>query len=225
MPRSDGVPSQLQRKAISCKICREHQARTTKRHLSMQKVCTIPSPRLGFEHSLTLQTEWFIKARDVARSDTLTIYCSDNFLRYRGNHGRGKRWNDEKYGNFAAVLPTSKSSTDHACGGELAAIAYSPPNGYRVIVLCSDWAQGAGKLIRSPTFGNTRGGRSARGWRYSTLADGSKGDSVASLPPGEGGFGIQIFGLYLSYHLLHELMHTASELQCRPRINHFARLC
>ncbi|KAL8677628.1 MAG: hypothetical protein Q9186_005963 [Xanthomendoza sp. 1 TL-2023] len=132
-------------------------------------------------------------ARDVASANTapdvgLTIHCSDKYLSLidptTGVHRDNTR----------GGVRVATGYSPNACGGKLRAFQYSFGAG-NVIVLCSDWAGGALPASK---------GNSIDSWR-------SQGDlTIESLKK----VGINFFERYLSYKILHELMHCASGSQC-----------
>jgi hypothetical protein len=87
--------------------------------------------------------------------------------------------------------PQGVTLTDNACGGQIAAFAYSSP-GQEVVVLCSDSPKGA--LI-------TNAGVTLDQWRQE--ADLRTFAIVQDK-------GVDFLGMYLSTKILHELMHVAA---------------
>ncbi|KAL8798754.1 MAG: hypothetical protein Q9182_006415 [Xanthomendoza sp. 2 TL-2023] len=140
-------------------------------------------------NALSLARQWLGAARDVASANTapdvgLTIHCSDKYLNLIDASTGVYR------DNTRGGVRVQTGYQPNACGGKLRAFQYSFGAG-NVIVLCSDWAGGA----IPASIGN-----SIEGWR-------SQGDlTIEPLKK----VGINFFERYLSYKILHELMHCAS---------------
>ncbi|KAL8812593.1 MAG: hypothetical protein Q9223_007252, partial [Gallowayella weberi] len=143
-------------------------------------------------NALGLARQWLGAARDVASANTapnvgLTIHCSDKYLTLIDASTGVYR--DNTRGGVRVATGYQRN----ACGGRLRAFQYSFGAG-NVIVLCSDWVGGA----LPASIGN-----SIESWR-------SKGDlTVEPLKK----VGINFFERYLSYKILHELMHCTSGRQ------------
>ncbi|KAI4244111.1 MAG: hypothetical protein L6R40_003095 [Gallowayella cf. fulva] len=142
--------------------------------------------------ALGLTRQWLGAARDVASANTapgvgLVIHCSDKYLSLIDSSTGVYR------DNTRGGVRVQTGYSPNACGGKLRAFQYSFGAG-NVIVLCSDWAGGA----LSASVGN-----SIDSWR-------DRGNlAIDDLK----GVGINFFERYLSYKLLHELMHCASGRQ------------
>ena len=186
----------------------------TKTHSTMPNVRALWDLMSFSSIKLTATTEWFEAARDIGNgADTLTIHCSDDYLKYGGPGGGGQRFFDPNFPGSPAIT-MAQGSTTHACGGALRAFEYNPTAGQHVIVLCSDSANGAlgpGISIK-PTFGETAAKRTSGGWKSFTNAQGE----VVLSPAYAGPLGLDVFADYLSYKILHELMHATGSLQCKP---------
>ena len=128
----------------------------------------------------------------------------------------GQRFFDPNFPSAPAVTMT-QGTAQHACGGALRAFEYNPVAGQHVIVLCSDSDNGAlppGANIR-PTFGETAAARTSGGWKGFQNGQGVMVYSPAYLGP----LGLDIFADYLSYKILHELMHATGSLQCKNELS------
>lgn len=147
--------------------------------------------------------EWLGAARDAA-SGNVVIHCSDNYLSTI-NVVTGVYRDNTRPGTFGAPrvqIPRSNGGgwTSNACGGRLRAFAY-PFEGGKVIVLCSDSNSGALRAPKENSLDNFRTGGAFMAENLSAI-------------------GINIFQQFLSYMILHELMHVADERQCMLTSGH-----
>lgn len=124
----------------------------------------------------------------------LTIHCSDAHLVLTDPANAVYR--DMKLKTRVQVpLVKGTLSGPSACGGNLQGFEYSFPAG-QIIVLCSDGPKAALRMLQA---------NSLESWRA--------GGNLGALPVA-GDKGIDYFESFLSYKILHELMHAASESQC-----------
>lgn len=86
--------------------------------------------------------------------------------------------------------------TGNACGGALRGFEYPGPQG-PVILLCSDSAKGALNAYEQVLLGR---------W--------NEGGNLMDTPVAKGPTGIDFLGRYLSYMMLHEVMHAVDSLFC-----------
>ncbi|KAI4162671.1 MAG: hypothetical protein LQ342_003717 [Letrouitia transgressa] len=146
-------------------------------------------------NALSLARQWFGAARDVASANTapdsgLIIHCTDNYL--TTIDAATGVYRDNTRGSVRVQVARRQGYTNNACGGQLRAFEYSFSGG-NVIVLCSDWEGGA---LPASTD------NSIEGWR-----------TLGNLKSASESTGINIFERYLSYKILHELMHAANDRQ------------
>ncbi|KAI4237904.1 MAG: hypothetical protein LQ349_001504 [Xanthoria aureola] len=147
-------------------------------------------------NALSLARQWFGAARDAAPGN-FVIHCSDSYLStidadtgvYRDNTRPGN------FGGPRVQIPRTKDGewTSNACGGHLRAFVYSFEGG-KVIVLCSDSDSGA---LRAPKWNSLDSFRTGGTFLAENLS----------------AIGINIFQQFLSYMILHELMHVADDRQ------------
>ena len=125
------------------------------------------------------------------------MHCSDTYLT-QIDAATGV-YRDNTRGGVRVQVSRREGYTENACGGQLRAFEYSFSGG-SVIVLCSDWEGGA---LPASTH------NSIESWR-----------TIGNLKDASKSIGINVFEQYLSYKILHELMHAASGTQCtwRPSI-------
>ncbi len=148
---------------------------------------------------MPLLLEWLGKARDTTSTrrppdQGVIIHCSDRHLTTI-DAAQGV-FRDLTPGRGSPRVQVSRGAghTDNACGGQLRAFEYNFDQGH-VIALCSDWDGG---VLRSSNQLSTQK------WR-------TNGDlRLAARAPN----GLNMFETYLSYKILHELMHAANNRQC-----------
>ena len=101
--------------------------------------------------------------------------------------------------------PTSQN----ACAGRLRAFHYFAPGFGDVIILCSDSAKGAINYALNPGSGGDARPIIGR-WRNADL----RTPAAIVNPEDNQQRGLDVFAVYLSYMVLHELMHTNRQCKC-----------
>ncbi|KAI9773683.1 MAG: hypothetical protein M1840_006957 [Geoglossum simile] len=145
---------------------------------------------------------WFVAAGDRMRlptspSDGVVIHCSDSFLTLIDKNNGVYR--DRTRAGARVQVGPRLGAAENACGGVLQAFEYAyysseDSDGGQVIVLCSDSTVGA---LQAPDA-------TMDSWR--TAGNLKEISLVKEL-------GIDFFGRFLSYKILHEMMHAASSTQ------------
>ncbi|KAI9854927.1 MAG: hypothetical protein M1824_006496 [Vezdaea acicularis] len=148
--------------------------------------------------TLAIVNTWFQRATDTAngRSNSkegLIIHCSDAYLNLQ-KLDEGIYVDPTNGARVAVPIKREGNKATNACGNELQAFAYTWLNG-AAIVLCSDGPVGALRNLA---------GNSIESWRTS-------GDLKATSAATDKG--IDYFNSFLSYKILHELMHATSLTQ------------
>ncbi|KAL8741556.1 MAG: hypothetical protein Q9190_005847 [Brigantiaea leucoxantha] len=151
--------------------------------------------------ALSLVRQSLGAARDVASANVppnsgVIIHCTDSYL--TAIDPTTGVYRDNTRGSVRVQVSRRPGYTNNACGGQLRAFEYSFSGG-NVIVLCSDWDGGA---LPASTHNSIEGWRTAGNLKDATVNT-----------------GINVFEQYLSYKILHELMHAANDRQCRLRLD------
>ncbi|KAL8872121.1 MAG: hypothetical protein Q9174_002195 [Haloplaca sp. 1 TL-2023] len=130
---------------------------------------------------------WFNQAAATADSDALLIHCSDTHLRPIEN--------TRFFVDNGNKITTGQQGS--ACGGNLRGFQYGDA-ATKIIVLCSDSSNGAMNAYRAATLNSWNQGGDLR---------------RAAGPSAPSGQGLNFIAAYLSYMVLHELMHAADSRQ------------
>lgn len=131
---------------------------------------------------------WFQKVVAAADNSATLIHCSDAYLKPIGTTGK---FTDNGVG-------VQTGGAGNACGGVLRGFEYTGAQGQAIIVLCSDSPNGAMNAYTGATINI---------WNL-------RGNLMEMTAANPGGLGLNFFADYLSYMVLHELMHAADNLQC-----------
>jgi hypothetical protein len=177
----------------------------TKR-LWISRIVSFPVPSRDLERFLTSAVGQFQRAIDTtgrreAPDRGVVIFCSDDHLTAERPEGPAGLYFDNGEGRQAKIRANSPApGATRPCKDRLRAFAYpfgfqdgSQPGG-TAVVLCSNWAGGA---LRS-----TKDKSEIGSWRTS--------GNLVNYP-----LGIEVVGGYLSYMIIHELMHVADMQQCK----------
>ncbi|MCJ1405819.1 hypothetical protein MMC11_009049 [Xylographa trunciseda] len=177
------------------------------------------APNENDPDTLSFVNEWMTKAATMGGTytasglDNLLIHCADSHLALINVNQRNFRDQTPGFGSAPVQLPfpnvqSSSNTLNTACGGFLNAFAY-PVDGEsfkgNVIVLCSDSIFGA---LKTTTH------NSLDSWR--TTGNLKTASSIAG--PGNAFTGLNIFSKYLSYVIIHEMMHCTSFAQFAGRL-------
>jgi hypothetical protein len=130
----------------------------------------------------------------------LVIHCSDSHL--SNTSPATGLYHDNSDGRRAQVrLPTRTGTAQNACGNVLRAFEYpfTDKNGGtgHAIVLCNDGPRGALNAARHDEITELR----------------TRNIDVRKPPTGT--LGMDLLGSFLTYMLVHEMMHVGGELQCK----------
>ena len=158
---------------------------------------------ISFSHAENFNT---IEA--TARRDDTFIHCSDAHLTRIGSTGTGfTRFRDNTRGGASILTQDGNGLT--ACGGRLRAFHYFAPGFGNVIILCSDSPKGAIPYALQPGAGGDSRPIIGR-WKDADL----RAPAAIINPEDNQQRGLDVFGVYLSYMVLHEFMHTSRQCKC-----------
>ena len=143
------------------------------------------------------------------------VVCGDQDLTSGGSIGANVAFFDRSRANTRVLLSPGLPGRSNACGGNKRAFEYDAFNGQRVVLLCTDGQRSAiGSTIGRSEDASTRDTHiiiSRERWRRLDLAAFSNVANPSGNPTG-----LDIFGFWLSYMILHELLHAANSLLCKP---------